>query len=70
MIIEGDSMNDKNYKGYNLNTIDKPENMEEIIGDMLKEELDGGEKTGFDPYINGREIYFWQRGLLIIGEKN
>lgn len=41
---------------------------DEIIKKM-KNDINGREKTGFKPYIVKDKIYFWQRWMLIIGEK-
>lgn len=36
----------------------------------MENDILGKDKTGFKPYINDKEIYFNQRWLLIIGQKN
>ncbi len=39
------------------------------IRHRMRTEIDGGEKTGFDPYERDGEIWFNQHWLTIIGEK-
>lgn len=41
---------------------------DKIRGKMEKD-IKGEEKTGFNPYLLGNKIYFLQRWMLIIGEK-
>ncbi len=41
----------------------------QIITKALLEEIQGGEKTGFAPYLEDGKIYFWQRWILFIGIK-
>ena len=46
-----------------------PENIQkEIIGKM-ENDLNGGDKTGFNPYIKEGQICFDHRWLLLIGKK-
>lgn len=35
----------------------------------MQEDINGKEKTGFNPHLTEDKIYFWQRWMLIIGEK-
>lgn len=45
----------------------------EISADILKnfaDEIAGGESTGFEPYMKNGEIFFNQRWLMMIGEKD
>lgn len=41
---------------------------EEIVG-LMKNDLSGGDKTGFSPYIKESQIMFDHRWLLLIGVK-
>lgn len=49
---------------------DTPENVQKEIVDLMKDDLSGGSKTGFSPYIKGSQIMFNHRWLLLIGIKN
>ena len=42
---------------------------EQYYLDLMKNDLAGGEKTGFSPYMKGTEIMFDHRWLLLIGIK-
>lgn len=46
-----------------------PENIQKEIISKMKNDLNGGDKTGFTPYIKEGQIYFDHRWLLLIGEK-
>lgn len=46
-----------------------PDFMREKIRKDMKDEISGNSKTGFSPYQKDGEIYFDQRWLLTIGEK-
>ncbi len=46
-----------------------PENIREEITERMKREISGGEKTGFSPYIENKEICFNQKWILIVGNK-
>ncbi|MGM9533308.1 hypothetical protein, partial [Intestinibacter sp.] len=46
-----------------------PEDTRKEITDMMMDEINGNSKTGFKPSLKDGEIYFWQRWLLVIGEK-
>ena len=48
---------------------DTPENMQTEITGLMKDELSGGSKTGFSPYIKDGQIMFDHRWLLLIGIK-
>lgn len=48
---------------------DTPEELQNEIVDLMKNDLAGGEKTGFSPYMKGTEIMFDHRWLLLIGIK-
>ena len=48
---------------------DTPEELQKEIVDLMKNDLAGGEKTGFSPYMKGTEIMFDHRWLLLIGIK-
>ena len=49
---------------------DTPEDVQKEIVDLMKDDLSGGRKTGFSPYIKGSRIMFNHRWLLLIGIKN
>ena len=44
-------------------------NIQQDIHKMMKREIDGGEKTGFSPYMKDLQIMFYHRWLLLIGIK-
>ena len=46
-----------------------PDDTRKEITDMMMDEINGKSKTGFKPSLKDGEIYFWQRWLLVIGEK-
>ena len=46
-----------------------PHNIQQDIHKMMKREIDGGEKTGFSPYMKDLQIMFYHRWLLLIGIK-
>ena len=46
-----------------------PETTQEDILRKMEEDLDGGEKTGFYPYVMDEKICFDQRWVLTIGIK-
>lgn len=46
-----------------------PEDVQITIQLKMKEDINGGTKTGFSPYLKSGELYFNQRWLLMIGEK-
>ncbi len=46
-----------------------PKSIQNKITEKMKEEINGGEKTGFHPYIENGNIYFNQKWILIIGSK-
>lgn len=46
-----------------------PKEIQKQITDLMKQEIAGGEKTGFSPYIQDGEILFDHRWLLLIGIK-
>lgn len=46
-----------------------PEKIQREITERMKIDINGGEKTGFFPYIENREILFHQRWVLIVGSK-
>lgn len=46
-----------------------PPNIQNEITKRMRREIDGGEKTGFSPYIENEEICFHQKWILIIGSK-
>ena len=48
---------------------DTPENIQEEITELMKNDLAGGERTGFSPYIQDSQIMFQHRWLLLIGVK-
>ena len=48
---------------------DTPEELQNEIVVLMKNDLAGGEKTGFSPYMKGTEIMFDHRWLLLIGIK-
>ena len=48
---------------------DTPEELQNEIVDLMKNDLAGGEKAGFSPYMKGTEIMFDHRWLLLIGIK-
>ncbi len=47
-----------------------PENIQKQIIALMKDDLSGGNKTGFSPYIKDGQIMFDHRWLLLIGKKN
>ena len=47
-----------------------PEDTQKEIIDLMKDDLSGGRKTGFSPYIKDGQIMFDHRWLLLIGIKN
>lgn len=49
---------------------DTPKEIQKQITDLMKQEIAGGEKTGFSPYIQDGETLFDHRWLLLIGIKN
>ncbi|MHC6180969.1 class I SAM-dependent methyltransferase [Clostridium sp. JNZ X4-2] len=44
-----------------------PEVMREKIRLLMKEDISGGEQTGFAPYLKENKIYFDQRWVMLIG---
>lgn len=46
-----------------------PSSIRDEITKKMQDDIDGKEKTGFQPYLLEGKIYFWQRWMLIIGEK-
>ena len=46
-----------------------PEDTQKEIIDLMKDDLSGGRKTGFSPYIKDSQIMFDHRWLLLIGIK-
>lgn len=46
-----------------------PENIQSLIVSKMKNELSGGERTGFYPYLKDDNIEFKHRWVLIIGNK-
>lgn len=46
-----------------------PEDKRNLITEYLNSDLEGGLKTGFNPYLIGDEIHFEQRWLMFIGIK-
>lgn len=52
-----------------MNLTNTPNEIQEEIILKMKNELNGGCKTGFYPYIANNEIYFDHRWLLLIGKK-
>lgn len=46
-----------------------PKNIQKEICKLMQEELQGGKKTGFEPYRKGKEVYFEQKWILLTGEK-
>lgn len=49
---------------------DTPEDVQKEIVDLMKNDLAGGNKTGFSPYVKDSQIMFDHRWLLLIGIKN
>lgn len=45
------------------------ENEAKEVTAALEDELRGGHKTGFAPYIKEVEVYFTQRRLFVMGKK-
>ncbi|MCI5919226.1 MAG: methyltransferase domain-containing protein [Roseburia sp.] len=52
-----------------MDLTDTPEDVKQEIVKLMREELAGGRKTGFSPYIKDAEIMFDHRWLLLIGIK-
>lgn len=52
-----------------MDLTDTPKNIQEDIVRRIIEDLNGGDKTGFYPYIKDGEICFDHRWLLLIGIK-
>ena len=52
-----------------MNLTDTPDDIQKEIVKLMKEDLAGGRKTGFSPYIKDSEIMFDHRWLLLIGIK-
>ena len=48
---------------------DTSENIQKEITELMKNDLAGGERTGFSPYIQDSQIMFHHRWLLLIGVK-
>lgn len=48
---------------------DTSEDLARKIRGKMRDDISGKIKTGFNPYLKEDEIYFWQKWLLIIGEK-
>ena len=46
-----------------------PPEIQAQIKDKMLDEMNGGGKTGFSPYVHGVELCFDQRWLLLIGKK-
>lgn len=46
-----------------------PEDISKEITKMMQDEIKGGKKTGFTPFLEDNEIHFWQRWMLVIGKK-
>ena len=46
-----------------------PEDIQKDIIDKMEYDLNGGDKTGFNPYIKEGQICFDHRWLLLIGKK-
>lgn len=53
-----------------LDLTDTPENIKEDIYKLMQEDIDGLQKTGFNPYISDNDIYFKQNWTFILGEKS
>ena len=49
---------------------DTPEEIQREIVELMENDLAGGRKTGFSPYIKNSQIMFDHRWLLLIGIKN
>lgn len=49
---------------------DTSEDVQKEIVDLMKNDLAGGNKTGFSPYVKDSQIMFDHRWLLLIGIKN
>ena len=45
-----------------------PNDTRKAIIQLMEQELCGGEKTGFGPYLRGDALTFDQRWLLVIGQ--
>ena len=52
-----------------MNLTDTPSDIQEDIVRRMAEEINGGDKTGFYPYIKEGEICFDHRWLLLVGIK-
>ena len=52
-----------------MNLTNTPSDIQKEIVKRMKNELDGGDKTGFYPYVKEGDICFDHRWLLLIGEK-
>ena len=52
-----------------MNLTDTPSDIQENIVRRMTEEINGGDKTGFYPYIKEGEICFDHRWLLLVGIK-
>jgi ubiquinone/menaquinone biosynthesis C-methylase UbiE len=52
-----------------MNLTDTPEDTRETIIGLMKDDLAGGRKTGFAPYIRDGQIMFDHRWLLLVGIK-
>ena len=48
---------------------DTPKDVREKIVELMKNDLAGGSKTGFTPYVKDGQIMFDHRWLLLIGER-
>ena len=48
---------------------DTPEEIQREIVELMENDLAGGRKTGFSPYIKNSQIMFDHRWLLLIGIK-
>lgn len=52
-----------------MDLTDTPKDIQENIVWRMTEDLNGGNKTGFYPYIKDGKIYFDHKWLLLIGIK-
>ena len=52
-----------------MNLTDTPEDVQKEIVNFMNQELTGGAKTGFAPYLKDNQIMFNHRWLLLIGVK-
>ncbi len=52
-----------------MDLTDTPADIQEKIIERMNEDLSGGAKTGFNPYIKDEQIWFDHRWLLLVGIK-